>query len=235
MNSSVHSDLESIYINRYEPNAEYRRAVWQVLVSSFFSRFLSPDFTVLDLGCGYGEFINAVHVKKRLGMDMNPAVRAKLDTDVQFFLQDSAQPWLGVPDNSIDVVFTSNFLEHLPDKACVARTLREAYRCIKPGGRLIVMGPNAKYLGGLYWDFWDHAIPITDNSLAEVLRANGFSTEICQGRFLPFTMSSRRRYPLVLVKIYLGIPFLWPYLGRQFLVVAKKPVGSRQSAIDSET
>jgi len=221
------SNLESIYRRRFSPNADYRRAVWDVLVSRFFSRFISPDFTVLDLGCGYGEFINAVHAKTRLAMDMNPAARDKLDAGVQFFLQDGTEPWPGIPDNSIDVVFTSNFLEHLPDKACVARTLRETNRCIKPGGRLIAMGPNAKYLGGQYWDFWDHAIQITENSLAEVLCANGFSVEICEGRFLPFSMSSGRRYALALVKLYLAIPFLWRLFGRQFLIVARKAVISR--------
>jgi len=222
VNSSVDMNLELIYARRFEPNAEHRRAVWDALVSGFFSRFISPHFTVLDLGCGYGEFINAVHAKTRLAMDMNPAARDKLEADVQFFLQDSAEPWLGIPDNSIDVVFTSNFLEHLPDKGCVARTLRETNRCIKPGGRLIAMGPNAKYLGGLYWDFWDHEIPITENSLAEILCADSFSVEICKGRFLPFTMCSGRRYPLALVKFYLALPFLWRLFGRQFLIVARK-------------
>jgi SAM-dependent methyltransferase len=194
---------------------------------------MNPDFTVLDLGCGYGEFINAVHAKTRLAIDLNPAVRDKLNADVGFFLQDSSEPWRDVPDESIDVIFTSNFLEHLPDKTSVRRTLREAHRCIKPGGRFIAIGPNAKHLGGLYWDFWDHEIPITDNSLAEALCAEGFTIEKCIGRFLPFTMCSERRYPLILVKLYLAIPFLWRLFGRQFLIVARKPVGSRQSAGDS--
>ncbi len=226
-------DLESIYTRRFEPNAEYRRAVWRVLVSSYFSRFIPADSTVLDLGCGYGEFIQAVRAKTRMAMDMNPGVRDKLEVDVHLFLQDSAEPWLGIQDDSIDVIFTSNFLEHLPNKACVSRTLREAHRCIKPGGRFIAMGPNAKYLGGLYWDFWDHEIPMTENSLAEVLGSNGLVTEVCEGRFLPFTMSSGRRYPLAMIKLYLAFPFLWRLFGRQFLIVARKqslhePKGTRK-------
>src|SRR5512138_3613668 len=100
-----------MYTRRFEPNAEYRRAVWNVLVSRFFSRFIAPDFTVLDLGCGYGEFINAVHAKTRIAIDINPAARDKLDADIQFLLQNSSDLWLGVPDNSIDIVFTSNFIE----------------------------------------------------------------------------------------------------------------------------
>jgi SAM-dependent methyltransferase len=222
MNSPANKKLESIYRNRFEPNAEHRRAVWGVLVSGFFSRFIAPDSTVLDLGCGYGEFINAVQAKTRLAMDMNPAAKDKLAADVHFFLQDSAEPWHGIKENSIDVVFTSNFFEHLPDKAAVVRTLHEINRCLKPGCRLIAMGPNAKYLGGLYWDFWDHQIPFTENSLAEVLCSEGFSIDVCEGRFLPFTMSSGRKYPLAPIKLYLALPFLWRLFGRQFLIVARK-------------
>jgi SAM-dependent methyltransferase len=221
-NSPEDIRLESIYRKRFEPNAEHRRAVWGVLVSSFFSRFIAPDFTVLDLGCGYGEFINTVQAKTRLAIDMNPTAKDKLAGDIKFFLQDSSEPWQGIQENSIDVVFTSNFLEHLPDKAAVARTLREINRCLKPGCRLIAMGPNAKYLGGLYWDFWDHQLPFTENSLAEGLLAMGFSVDICKGRFLPYTMSSGRRYPPAIIKLYLALPFLWRLFGRQFLVVARK-------------
>ena len=49
---------------------------------------------------------------------------------------------------SLDTVFTSNFFEHLPDKQCLKQTLRQAYRCLKPGGRLITMGPNAEISAG---------------------------------------------------------------------------------------
>jgi SAM-dependent methyltransferase len=220
--SQPHIDLKRLYESRCSPNADYRRAVWSVLVSSFFSRFIAQDAVVLDLGCGYGDFINAVRTRTRLAMDMNPAVKEKLAADVRFFLQNSSEPWDGIPENSLDLVFTSNFIEHMPDKAAVARSLREARRCLKPGGRFIAMGPNIKYVAGFYWDFWDHQIPFTENSLAEGLLASGFSIELCLGRFLPYTMVSGRRYPLVLLKLYLALPFLWRLFGRQFLLVAHK-------------
>jgi SAM-dependent methyltransferase len=222
MTSPVHSNLEQLYKSRLEPNAEYRRSVWDVLVSDFFARFITPDAAVLDLGCGYGDFINAVQAKARFAMDMNHAAGEKLDDNVQFFLQDCSEPWNGIPENSLDLVFTSNFIEHLPNKAAVARTLSETYRCLKPGGTFIAMGANIKHVPGRYWDFWDHQIPFTEKSLSEGLRANGFSIELCKGRFLPYTMSSGRQYPIICVKIYLALPFLWRVFGGQFLIVARK-------------
>jgi SAM-dependent methyltransferase len=216
------SDLERLYENRCSPNADYRRAVWDVLVSDFFSRFIVPDAAVLDLGCGFGDFINAVQARTRLAMDMNPAASDKLAAGVRFIPQDCSEPWNGIAENSLDLIFTSNFIEHLPDKAAVARSLRETHRCLKPGGRFVAMGPNIRYVAGLYWDFWDHQIPFTENSLSEGLRANGFTIDLCVGRFLPYTMASRRQYPLVFVKLYLALPVLWRLFGRQFLVVAHK-------------
>jgi SAM-dependent methyltransferase len=222
MISPAHIDLDKLYRGRCEPNADFRRAVWSILVSDFFSRFIAPKAAVLDLGCGYGDFINAVQAGTRFAIDMNPAAKNKLAADVQFFLQDSSEPWSGIRDSSLDVVFTSNFIEHLPDKAAVVRTMRETYRCLKPGGRFIALGANIKYVGGLYWDFWDHQIPFTENSLSEGLGAEGFAIDLRLGRFLPFTMSSGRRYPLVFVRLYLSLPFLWRLFGRQFLIVAHK-------------
>jgi predicted SAM-dependent methyltransferase len=57
---------------------------------------------------------------------------------------------------SLDVVFTSKFFEHLSDKPSLVATLSKAFRCLKPSGRLIALGPNIKYLPGEYWDFFDH-------------------------------------------------------------------------------
>ena len=186
-----------------------------------------PDFSGLAFAVNnskflYGEFINAVQAKGRLAMDVNPAAKNKLSADVQFFLQDSSEHWQGIPENSLDTVFASNFFEHLPDKAAVIGTLREVRRCLKPEGRLIALGPNMKRLGGRYWDFWDHHVPLTENSLSEVLGAEGFSIDLCIGHFLPFTMSYGRRYPLLFVRLYLALPFLWQLFGRQFLIVARK-------------
>lgn len=217
-----HIDLERLYKGRCSSNADYRRAVWGVLVSDFFSRFIAADAAVLDLGCGYGDFINSVRARTRLAMDINPGARDKLAADIQFFLQDSSEPWNGIGENSLDLVFASNFIEHLSDKAAVVRTLREIRRCLKAGGRFIAMGANIKYVGGLYWDFWDHQVPFTENSLSEGLRASGFTIDLCVGRFLPYTMASGRQYPVVFVKLYLALPFLWRLFGRQFLLVAHK-------------
>jgi SAM-dependent methyltransferase len=216
------NELSRLYSARFADTAAYRNRVWEILTRQFFTRWIRPSDTVLDLGCGYGEFINQVEAGHKLAMDLNPDSRTHLADGIGFLEQDCSETW-GVGEGSLDVVFTSNFFEHLPDKGCLKKTLAEAFRCLKPGGRLIAMGPNIKYLPGLYWDFFDHHTILTEASLAEVLALTGFELETVVDRFLPYTLINAPQPPLVLLRIYLALPWLWWIRGRQFLVVARKP------------
>jgi SAM-dependent methyltransferase len=216
-------DLQKIYHRRFSQTAAYRNRVWQVLTGSFFRRWIAPDAAVLDLGCGYGEFSNNIVAGRKWAMDLNPDAPNHLAKDVTFLEQDCSAVW-PLPDGSLDVVFTSNFFEHLPDKGCLKRTLRQAFRCLKPGGRLIAMGPNIKYLPGQYWDFFDHHTILTEASLGEALEIEGFGLEYVAARFLPYTLVNAPEYPVAFVRLYLLLPWLWWVKGRQFLVVARKPL-----------
>jgi SAM-dependent methyltransferase len=215
-------ELQKIYRRRFRENPAYRDRVWQVLTHSFFERWIPADASVLDLGCGYGEFINHIAAREKFAMDLNSDARKHLAPSVRFFEQDCSVAW-PLPENSMDAVFTSNFFEHLPDKECLKRTLRQVFRCLKPGGRLLAMGPNIRYLPGRYWDFFDHHTILTEASLGEVLEMEGFVLQRVTSRFLPYTMVNGLEYPLFLVRLYLSLPWLWWLKGRQFFVVAAKP------------
>lgn len=215
------SDLQREYSMRFEKNAAYRIAVWKVLTRTYFSRWIPDDSSILDLGCGWGEFINQIPAARKYGMDLNPDSPGKLVPGVEFLAQDCSQPW-ALPDGELDVVFTSNFFEHLPSKETLGRTLGQAFRCLKPGGHLICLGPNIKHLPGSYWDFWDHYLPLTEASLAEGMRLAGFTIERAIDRFLPYSMSQGFAPPLIFLHLYLRFPILWRFFGKQFLVIARK-------------
>jgi SAM-dependent methyltransferase len=226
MNDPRPEELSRVYAHRFDAAREYRRGVWGVLVKNFFQRLVPDGAVVLDLGCGYGEFINSVRAGKKLGMDLNPGSKGNLDGNVEFIQQDCSVRW-PLSDGSLDVVFTSNFFEHLPDKTTLGQTLNQVFRCLKPDGRLIALGPNIKYTGGRYWDFWDHYLPLTEASLSEGLTVRGFDIEQCHSQFLPYTMVGAHQYPLWSVAAYLRFPILWRWKGEQFLVVARKPAQSK--------
>jgi SAM-dependent methyltransferase len=217
-------DLGREYERRFAATAPYREKVWKVLLQAFLQPLVPPRATVLDLGCGWGEFIRNVRADRRLAMDLNPEMPQRVGSGVETIQQDCSAPWR-IEDASLDLVFTSNFFEHLPDKDALRRTLMEARRCLKPGGLLICLGPNIRYLHGAYWDFWDHFVPLTDRSLTEILTLSGFAVERVEPRFLPYTMSQGFNPPVFLLRVYLRMPLLWRFFGRQFLVIARRIEG----------
>jgi len=222
MSAHQPDDLSRIYDARFKANRAYRTQIWEVLIGDFFQQFIQSTDRVLDLGCGYGEFIGQVRCRAKWGMDLNPDSAQFLEPGTTLLQQDCSARW-PLEDGALDVVFTSNFFEHLPDKQALGRTLDEIHRCLAPGGRLIAMGPNIKFLPGSYWDFWDHYVPLTEKSLEEALSTRGFEMVRVEDRFMPYSMVGQPRYPLSFLRIYLRLPLAWKFFGHQFLVVAQKP------------
>jgi SAM-dependent methyltransferase len=214
-------NLAQIYENRFFGHENYRIRVWKILINEFFSKRIRSTDHILDLGCGYGEFINHAKCEVRHAMDLNPQTKSLLNNEIIFHQQDCSESW-EINPSSLDLVFTSNFFEHLPDKESLNRTIGEIKKALKPGGQLIAMGPNINVLQGRYWDFWDHHVPLSDQSLCELLQIHDFTLEQSESKFLPYHMVRVKERPLFLVSLYLRFPFLWKIFGKQFLIVAKK-------------
>jgi SAM-dependent methyltransferase len=215
-------ELQRIYRQRFGAEQDARRAVWKVLVRSWFSRYLTGVDTVLDLGAGWGHFINQVDTPHRLAIDLNPDAPARLDPGVELIATDAVAEW-PIADGALDLVFTSNFLEHLPSREAVSTVLDHAARCLRPGGRIVCLGPNIRYMAGAYWDYFDHVVPLSDRSLVEALGVSGFGVDEAIARFLPGTMAGKRVPPSFVIEAYLRLRPAWRVLGRQFLVVASTP------------
>ncbi|QNI06763.1 glycosyltransferase [Mycobacterium kubicae] len=220
------TDLQQLYRNRFGHDRESRSAIWRVLVRDFFQAWIRRSDTVVDLGCGYGEFLNHVKAVRRIGVDLNPDSANMLDDGVEFHRR-NADDLAFLEDDSVDVVFTSNLLEHLQTKLEVEGTLAEVRRVLKPGGHLIALGPNIRFLPGDYWDFWDHSVPISDRSLIELLRMNELKVVEAYDRFLPYSTYSPLPKSPILVYSYLRSRWAWPLLGKQFLIRAQKPAEVR--------
>lgn len=215
--------LAELYRNRF-PEEELARKndIWKVLCSRYLQKFVAPGDTVVDLACGYGEFINNIAAGEKIGVDLNPDSEKHLADDVRFISLSAAEISSQL-EGQANVVFTSNFLEHLPDKQALEHLLDEILLTLKPGGRYIIMGPNLRYLPGEYWDFYDHHLGLTHASLSEILAIKGFNIEGCVDRFLPYTTQGALPTHPLLVRVYLAFPVIWRLLGKQFLIIARKP------------
>ena len=142
-------EVRRIYERRFPPETrEAKRRIWAVIVEGFLQRWIPRDSTILDVGCGHGEFLGAVDCARRIGVDLDggPGTdgAASDSTGIEFH-QGSATDLSFLEDASVDVVFTSNLLEHLSGKDDVERMLVESRRVLRSGGRFIALGPNLRF------------------------------------------------------------------------------------------
>jgi SAM-dependent methyltransferase len=160
---------------------------------------------------------------KVLCADLNPDVKERAADGVETHILRS-DDLKGIDDKSMDIVFISNFFEHITREVIIA-TLLEVRRVLKPGGRLLLLQPNVRYCGRDYWQFWDHITPLDDRALAEAFEATGFDIIKCIPRFLPYTTKGRLPSGPALVRLYLKVPLAWRILGGQaFMVVTPSKV-----------
>jgi ubiquinone/menaquinone biosynthesis C-methylase UbiE len=218
--------VEDLYRARFtkrELNEKLR--VWRVLTRHFFQRYVRKSDTVLDIGAGYCEFINNIHAKRKIAVDINKDIIKFAGKDVEVVFNDCKR-LKDVPDSSVDVVFISNILEHLRDANEIEMTLLEAKRVLAKGGILMVMQPNIKYAFREYWDFFDHVVPLSHKGTVEALLKNGFDIVEVRPRFLPYSSKqSVPKWPLLII-IYLKLRFMQNLFGKQMFIVAKKPINS---------
>jgi SAM-dependent methyltransferase len=127
------TDLEALYNVRFsDRDRRAKEAIWRVLCECFFQRFAPEDSVVLDLACGFGEFSRYIRAARKIAVDTNPDVETILAGDVEFH-HGSADDLSMIGDEEIDVCFTSNFFEHLPDKPAMDRVLKEVLERLRRG------------------------------------------------------------------------------------------------------
>jgi len=195
-----------------------RDRVWRVLCSFLQKKYIAEDSVILDLGAGYGSFINNIKAGEKYALDKNPIIKERAAPGVRTFVQDCTN-LKTFEDNFFDVVFASNLLEHL-ERSEIEKTIVETKRVLKNGGKLILIQPNFTYTYKDYFDDYTHKQIFTHTSLADLLRAFGFKIISVQPKFMPYTMRSKLPTYSWLVKLYLLLPFK-PFAG-QMLIVAQK-------------
>ncbi|MEA2642864.1 MAG: hypothetical protein QOF51_4258 [Chloroflexota bacterium] len=99
---------------------------------------------ILDVGCGIGTYVTKFHQFSDdvYGVDID---EEKVEIAARTLPNVAHAPaeQLPYPDDYFDVIFLNEVIEHVNNDV---DTIGEAYRCLRPGGEIIIFAPNRLYL-----------------------------------------------------------------------------------------
>jgi ubiquinone/menaquinone biosynthesis C-methylase UbiE len=101
---------------------------------------LPPKAKVLDLGCGFdGKFLQSIEKKISSGFGIDLSVSKSVESQKISLLEYNINQPLPFAENEFDTVVSLANLEHLENPE---QCLREIYRVLKPGGKLLLTAPS---------------------------------------------------------------------------------------------
>lgn len=221
----MNTDMQKLYDNRFEAEEKNKKnAVWKEICRYLFKGTQREYNVIVDVAAGYCDFVNHVDCNcKKYAIDVNPDVKKYAKAGIEAIVDNIENLSLHFEENTISLFFMSNFLEHIP-KDTISRLLKTEYSLLENGGEVWILTPNIRYVGGKYWDFYDHITPITEKALIEEAELIGYKIKICIPKFLPYTTKSRLPQASWIVRLYLQLmPLSGRLFGEQsFLILSKE-------------
>lgn len=120
----------------------------QQRIQSYYLPLFEGCKTVVDLGCGDGDFIILLLEQgiEAIGVDSDEkAFRAAKEKNLPIVFQDVVTYLREMPDNSVDGIFSAHLVEHLPYQI-VLELIQQSYRVLRPSGRLLLATPDPRTL-----------------------------------------------------------------------------------------
>ena len=201
-------NYERLYQYRFrDVDQGTREAVWKPIALHLWNEMGRPE-RVLDPAAGRGEFIANIPASERWAVDLVDYHDASAAQGVRWLVSDIFEAEL--PADHFDGVFVSNFLERVVP-------------LLRPGGRVAILGPNYRYTQRRYWDYADHRLALTHMAVAEHLYAAGLEPTKILPKLLPYSFNGVLPPSVRMTQLYLRLPLAWRLLGKQFLVIGRRP------------
>jgi SAM-dependent methyltransferase len=220
-----------LHYQKYLPADEVSIAQWRVMMVEIFQRSLNviesksnyKRGALLDIGCGYGFFLEKARQKGWRVFGIEPCDHARAYAKSRALAVEAGNLFYQkYVDETFDVVTLFYVLEHLPEPL---RYLKEIYRILKPGGVLLVRVPHTtpivkilKSFGirNRLYDVPSHLSDFSPRTMAMVLEKTGFND------IHTFPGGATRPHPLVerMISCSSGLlaDFLYIISGKRLLV-----------------
>lgn len=200
------------------PFLKERKGVWKE-IARYVSKDLGTAESFLELGAGYCDFINYYPAKHKICFELNPERKIYAARDVDFRCGDAVSLMKGI-DLKIDIVFASNFLEHLT-KQQLEDLMPKIYKVLTENGRLVLIQPNYRLCRHRYFEDPTHHTIFSDENIKNFLQKYGFEIVKIVPGLLPFSMKSRLPKWPIFVRLYLHSP-IKPNAAQMYIVAQKR-------------
>jgi len=218
--------IDVVYSSEKKPFSNYPSRLIKELVKKFK---LNLNSSILELGCGRGEFLNEFTNLGMKGYGVDISGYAKnFCKNAEIKISDITKEQLPYPDNHFDIVYSKSFIEHFyyPEIA-----FKEAYRVLKPSGLFINLTPEWKYIYRSFYDDYTHRTPFTKKSLQDIHLINGFkNVKVESFKQLPILWSDNfliknlfgffSGVTRILVPEYFRLKFKWIRFSKEIMLLS---------------
>jgi SAM-dependent methyltransferase len=142
-------------------------------------RHIAPPGDMLEIGPGMGAIAAGASAAgwRYRAVEASPALVAELRKQGHDVVEAWTPPFPGA-DESCDVVYADQVLEHMSGIDGARAFVAEALRVLRPGGVLFVVVPDYLKERQFFWDIdYTHNFPTTERRVKQLLYDGGFTIE----------------------------------------------------------
>jgi SAM-dependent methyltransferase len=163
--------------NRYSRSEGVQNWVAGKIVQNFLLQTgsIPSESSLLEIGAGLGRIAKTclgMRFKSYSAIEPNPILASETRRATDFKANVVEEYLPKVPsgfEENFDLVLSFHVLEHAPDPYAAHEWVQAMLQMLKPGGYLLVSGPDIRDYKSSFWDSdWSHGYPLTPARVAQI-------------------------------------------------------------------